>query len=70
MPVIVERKDFGRWLNANDKATPPVDLLNPYPANQMRAWPVCNRVGNIRNNDPSLLDLVDTQDEPAQGQLF
>jgi putative SOS response-associated peptidase YedK len=70
MPVIVERKDYDRWLNADDKATPPVDLLQPYAANQVRAWPVSNRVGNIRNNDASLLDLVDTQDEPVQGLLF
>jgi putative SOS response-associated peptidase YedK len=70
MPVIVERKNYDRWLNADDKATPPVDLLHPYAANQMRVWPVSNRVGNIRNNDPSLLDLAETQDEPAQGQLF
>jgi putative SOS response-associated peptidase YedK len=70
MPVIVERKKYDRWLDADEKAAPPTDLLHPYAANQVRAWPVSNRVGNIRNNDASLLDPVDTRDEPAQGQLF
>jgi putative SOS response-associated peptidase YedK len=70
MPVIVERKDYDRWLDAHEKAAPPADLLHPYAANPVRAWPVSDRVGNIRNNDASLLDPVDTPDEPAQGQLF
>jgi putative SOS response-associated peptidase YedK len=70
MPVIVERKDYDRWLDADEKAAPPEDLLHSYAANQMRAWPVSDRVGNIRNNDASLLDPVDTRDEPAQRQLF
>ena len=70
MPVIVERKDYDRWLDAHEKAAPPADLLQPYAANQMRAWPVNDRVGNIRNNDASLLDPVEAQDEPAQRQLF
>jgi putative SOS response-associated peptidase YedK len=35
---------------------PPVDLLRPYPAENMLAWPVGKRVGNVRNNDPELLE--------------
>ena len=70
MPVIIERKDYGRWLDADDNAATPVELLHPYAANQVRAWPVSQRVGNIRNNDASLLDPVDNRDEPAQGQMF
>jgi putative SOS response-associated peptidase YedK len=35
---------------------PPVDLLRPYPAENMLAWPVGQRVGNVRNNDPELLE--------------
>ena len=55
MPVILEPKDYDRWLDAEDQARPPVDLLRPYPAKRMRAWPVSDRVGNVRNNDPQLL---------------
>ena len=58
MPVILEPKDYERWLDPGDPARPPVDLLRPYPAEQMRAWPVSERVGNVRYNDPELLEPV------------
>jgi len=56
MPVILEPKDYDRWLDAGDPAKPPVDLLRPYPAEKMLAWPISDRVGNVRNNDPALLE--------------
>jgi putative SOS response-associated peptidase YedK len=58
MPVILEPKDYDRWLDAGDQARPPVDLLRPYPAERMRAWPASDRVGNVRNNDPQLLEAT------------
>ena len=56
MPVIVEPKDYERWLDPETKDRPPVDLLRPYPADRMRSWPVDQRVGNVRNNDAALLE--------------
>jgi len=56
MPVILEPKDYDCWLDAGDQEKPPVDLLRPFPAERMRAWPVSDRVGNVRNNDPQLLE--------------
>ena len=56
MPVIVEKRDYDRWLEPGDAASPPVDLLRPYPAEKMVAWPVSARVGNVRNNDAELLE--------------
>jgi putative SOS response-associated peptidase YedK len=60
MPVILEPKDYDRWLGLGglklgDPARLPVDLLRPYPAERMKAWPVSDRVGNVRNNDAELL---------------
>lgn len=55
MPVIVEPKDYERWMAPTDPAHLPVDLLKPYPAEQMKAWKVSRAVGNTRNNDPSLI---------------
>jgi putative SOS response-associated peptidase YedK len=73
MPVILEKKDYDRWLDPGglesgglhrgDRAQPPIDLLRPYPAEKMDAWPVSDRVGNVRNNDPQLLDRVETPGE-------
>jgi putative SOS response-associated peptidase YedK len=56
MPVILEPRDYDRWLSPGDPARPPVDLLRPFPAEKMLAWPVSDRVGNVRNNDPQLLE--------------
>lgn len=56
MPVILEPRDYERWLQPGDPAQPPVDLLRPFPAEKMLAWPVSDRVGNVRNNDPQLLE--------------
>ena len=56
MPVIVEPKNYDRWLNPS--VAPPLDLLRPYPAVEMRAWPVSDRVGNVRNNASTLLDEI------------
>jgi len=66
MPVIVAPKNYERWLDTGSKSTLPTNLLQPYPAEEMEAWQVSNRVGNVRNNDADLLD----QQEPYQGTLF
>jgi putative SOS response-associated peptidase YedK len=63
MPVILAERDYQRWLEPDGfdpggGARPPVDLLRPYPADEMIAWPVRERVGNVRNNDPQLLDQL------------
>jgi putative SOS response-associated peptidase YedK len=33
-------------------------LLAPYSAGGMVMWPVDKRVGNVRNNDPALIEPV------------
>ncbi len=58
MPVILEPRDYSRWLDPGDPSRPPVDLMRPYPAEKMVAWPVGERVGNVRNNDPQLLEQL------------
>jgi putative SOS response-associated peptidase YedK len=35
-----------------------VDLLKPYPAEEMTAWKVGDAVGNVRNNRPELVDPI------------
>jgi len=66
MPVILSPADYDRWLDPGDPARPPVDLLRPFPAEEMRCWPVSDRVGNVRNNDPQLLQ----EPQPGLGSLF
>jgi len=56
MPVILKPSEYDRWLTRGDAERPPVDLLRPYDAQEMTAHPVDPRVGNVRNNEPSLCE--------------
>jgi putative SOS response-associated peptidase YedK len=58
MPVILKREDYARWLAPADPSHLPIDLLRPYPADEMKAWKVSNDVGNVRNNRPELVEPV------------
>jgi len=33
-------------------------LLAPCPSDEMICWPVSVRVGNVKNNDPSLIEPI------------
>jgi putative SOS response-associated peptidase YedK len=55
MPVILEPRDYERWLAPADPAQLPVDLLRSYDSDRMKAWKVDPRVGNVKNDDPELL---------------
>jgi putative SOS response-associated peptidase YedK len=70
MPVILERKDYERWLGAGDPAQPPLDLLRPFPAEQMIAWKVDRAVGNVRNDTAQLLELGAPTEDCDDPELF
>jgi putative SOS response-associated peptidase YedK len=73
MPVILRREDYSRWLAPAEASHLPVDLLRPYPAEGMKAWKVDRRVGNVQNNDPSLIEPLrrgPAKTEPTQPSLF
>jgi putative SOS response-associated peptidase YedK len=57
MPVILPSEAWRVWLG-EEPADPEelLDVLRPFPAELMRAYPVGPRVGSVRNNDPALLD--------------
>jgi putative SOS response-associated peptidase YedK len=57
MPCIVGRENYLRWLDP-DEASKPLDLLQPYPTERMRAWRVGNAVGNVRNDDATLIKEI------------
>jgi len=67
-PNEVTEKIRYRWLDPSDPERPPTDLLQPVPAEKMRAWPVSDRVGTVRNDDPTL--LTETQPAPVKLGLF
>lgn len=55
MPVILHLRDYERWLAPAEPSELPIDLLRPFPAEEMKAWKVGSAVGNVRNNNPDLL---------------
>ncbi len=67
MPVILHEKDFHRWLDPKEHAAGDFqDLLEPYPAELMDAYPVAKTVNNVRNDGPDLIKRV----EPERTTLF
>jgi len=40
MPVILQPSEYDRWLTRDEAERPPIDLLRPYDAGEMTAYPV------------------------------
>jgi putative SOS response-associated peptidase YedK len=59
MPAVLGRDAWPAWLG-EELADPRQleDLLAPYPADAMTCWPVSPQVGNVKNNDPSLIEPI------------
>jgi len=59
MPVILEAPDWPAWLGEESaEAARLRALMAPAAEDALRMWPVDRRVGNVRNNDPSLIEPV------------
>ena len=55
MPVILEPRDYDRWLSRAPGHQPPIDLLRPIDDTRLRRAAANPAVGNVRNNGPELL---------------
>ncbi|KIL40530.1 hypothetical protein SD70_12975 [Gordoniibacillus kamchatkensis] len=59
MPVILRREDESVWLSrSNRDAERLMSLLQPYPAEAMRAYPVSPQVGNVKNDTESCIEEI------------
>ena len=58
MPVILHPRDYDRWLSReiNTPGQFPIDLLRPYPADEMEAHLANPLVGNVKNNSSEMLN--------------
>jgi putative SOS response-associated peptidase YedK len=60
--VILGPDVWSQWLGEEPADPAGLEaLLAPYPAEEMTCWPVSLRVGNVKNNDPSLIEPVVSQ---------
>jgi putative SOS response-associated peptidase YedK len=59
MPVIVAPENYEKWLG--EEPADPVRLLmmlKPFPAEKMMCYPVDPRVGNVKNDEASLVEQL------------
>ena len=65
MPVVLGREAWPAWLREEPADARQLKaLLAPYLSEEMTCWPVGARVGNVKNNDPTLIESI--ADQPAR----
>lgn len=57
MPVIISPEDWQRWLAAPVEDV--AELVRPYPAEAMQAWPVSRRVSKTVDDDAKLMAAIE-----------
>ena len=66
MPAILHETDYETWLTPRDQDEAALEpLLKPFPAEEMRAYPVGPRVNNANNDGPDL--IAPARDEKDEG---
>ncbi|WP_436642985.1 SOS response-associated peptidase [Microbaculum sp. FT89] len=68
MPVVVQPRDFDRWLDAEANAPKDVaDILEPAPEDYFEAFPISTRVNSVANDDPAIqTPLAEATTPPAE----
>jgi putative SOS response-associated peptidase YedK len=62
VPAVLKPQAWPAWLGEQSADVPQLEaLLAPYPSDDMICWPVSPRVGNVKNNDPSLIERIAVQ---------
>jgi putative SOS response-associated peptidase YedK len=58
--VIFPPEKWSLWLGEDPAGAGELKaVFRPYPAEDITMWPVSTRVGNVRNNDPSLIEPME-----------
>ena len=59
MPVVLKPAAWPVWLGEGAAGSSELEaLLAPFPSEEMICWPVSARVGNVKNNDPGLIEPI------------
>ena len=57
--VVLKPETWPAWLGEESVDRAQLrGMLGPYPSDEMTCWPVSMRVGNVKNNDASLIEPV------------
>ncbi|WP_134668492.1 SOS response-associated peptidase [Halorussus marinus] len=62
MPVMLSPGEEGRWLREGG-----VDLLDPFPAEELRAYPVSDAVNDPANDSPDVIEEVPAEEDVQTG---
>ena len=57
MPVILPEELHDAWLSGEAGK----EVLVPFPADRMKAWPISPRVNSPKNNDPEVVTPMETE---------
>jgi putative SOS response-associated peptidase YedK len=69
MPVILQGEDQDSWLRSNARPQELKELLKPFPAAEMKSFPVSQDVNSPQLDDPHLVEPSD-ESLPVSGLLF
>lgn len=58
MPVILSPDEYGVWLDPNVPTEGTVELMRPYPGEDLETDPVNKLVGNVRNDVPECVEPI------------
>lgn len=72
MPAILTQEAERLWTDSNLSAKDALQLLVPFPAEEMQAYRVSDRINKVANNDAGLIEKFSNVDKPGniQGTLF
>jgi len=59
MPVILDREEEARWLDGDDAGA----LLDPYPEENLEAYPVSDAVNDPANDSPAVIEEADPPEQ-------
>jgi putative SOS response-associated peptidase YedK len=57
VPLIIAPGDYARWLGEEPDQH---DLMRLFPAEPMRMWPISTRVNKPENDDPSIVEAIES----------
>jgi putative SOS response-associated peptidase YedK len=56
--MILSREDEQKWLDKNQNVEDLKAMLQPFPAEQMKAYSVSKAVGNVKNQGAEFVEVV------------
>jgi putative SOS response-associated peptidase YedK len=69
MPVILAQENYDRWLHEDTTTAELLEMLVPFPAEEMKSFPVSPQVNHAAAEGPELVEPVEVKDN-EQGRLF